>query len=359
MANLQEFKCPSCGGSIEFDSNIQKMRCPYCDTEFDMAAIRQLEEELVAEGSEEMDWSQNTENQWQDEEGNHMVVYVCKSCGGEIAADRTMVASSCPFCDNQVVMSGNLSGELRPDYVIPFKLDKAAAKEGLYKHFKGKRLLPKLFKDENHIDEVKGVYVPFWLFDADVNGKIHYRGTRVRKWSTRDFDFIETSHFDILRGGSMAFDMVPVDGSTKMPEELMESIEPYNYKDNQEFTSAFLAGFVANKYDISAKESEGRANQRIRASTEHAFRSTVQGYATVTQTSSNLKLSNGQVKYALLPVWRLNTTWRGKQYIFAMNGQTGKFVGDLPLDKGAFVRYFALFTGIISILSFAIMWFIG
>jgi len=359
MTNLQQFKCPSCGGSIEFDSNIQKMRCPYCDTEFDMASIREMEEELASEGSDELNWNLDTSNQWQDEEGNNMVVYVCQSCGGEIATDRTTVASSCPFCDNQVVMSGNLSGELRPDYVIPFKLNKAAAKEGLYNHFKGKRLLPKVFKSENHIDEVKGVYVPFWLFDAEVNGRVHYRGTRVRKWSNRDFDFIETSHFDILRGGSMAFDKVPVDGSTKMPEDLMESIEPYNYRDNQKFSSAFLAGFVANKYDIGAKESEGRANQRIRATTEQAFRNTVQGYATVTQTSSNLKLSNGQVKYALLPVWRLNTTWRGKQYVFAMNGQTGKFVGDLPLDKGALVRYFALFTGIISVLSFVAMWFIG
>ena len=359
MTNLQQFKCPSCGGSIEFDSNIQKMRCPYCDTEFDMAAIRELEEELANEGPEEMHWHQDLDNEWQDEEGNNMRVYVCQSCGGEIVTDQTTVASSCPFCDNQVVMSGNLSGELRPDYVIPFKLDKAAAKKGLYDHFKGKRLLPKVFKDENHIDEVKGVYVPFWLFDADVNGRIHYRGTRVRKWSDSNFDYIETSHFDILRGGGMAFDKVPVDGSTKMPDALMESIEPYDYKGTQDFSSAFLAGFLANKYDITAKDSEGRANQRIKATTEQAFRNSVQGYATVTQTSSNLKLSNGKVKYALLPVWRLNTTWRGKQYVFAMNGQTGKFVGDLPLDKGAFVGYFALFTAIITAVSFVAMWFIG
>jgi predicted RNA-binding Zn-ribbon protein involved in translation (DUF1610 family) len=324
-----------------------------------MASIREMEEELAAEGPEELDWGHDTASNWEGEEGNNMVVYSCRSCGGEIAVDRTTVASSCPFCDNQVVMSGNLSGELRPDYVIPFKLDKKAAKEGLYNHFKGKRLLPKVFKDENHIDEVKGVYVPFWLFDADVEGRIHYRGTRVRTWSNRDFDFIETSHFDILRGGSMAFDMVPVDGSTKMPDNLMESIEPFNYKDTKEFSSAFLAGFVANKYDITAKESESRANQRIKASTEQAFRNTVQGYATVSQTNSNLKLKNGQVKYALLPVWRLNTTWQGKQYVFAMNGQTGKFVGDLPLDKGALIRYFTLFTGIISVIIFVIMLFIG
>jgi predicted RNA-binding Zn-ribbon protein involved in translation (DUF1610 family) len=359
MANLQDFKCPSCGGAIGFDSNIQKMKCPYCDTEFDMAAIRELEEELASEGPEEMHWHQDTGNEWEGEEGEGMSLYVCQSCGGEIVVDQTTAASSCPFCDNPVVMSGNISGELKPDYVLPFKLDKVAAKEGLLNHFKGKRLLPKFFKDENHIDEVKGIYVPFWLFDADVNGRIHYRGTKVRKWSDSNFDYIETSHFDILRGGGMAFDKVPVDGSTKMPDKLMESIEPYNYKDTKEFSSAFLAGFLANKYDISAKECESRANQRIKATTEQAFRNTVQGYATVTQTSSNLKLSNGSVKYALLPVWRLNSTWRDKQYVFAMNGQTGKFVGDLPLDKGAFVRYFALFTGIIAVLSFVAMWFIG
>ena len=72
-------------------------------------------------------------------------------------------------------MMGQVSGALKPDYVIPFKIDKKAAKEALQRHYKGKKLLPKIFKKENHIDEIKGVYVPFWLFDADADADIRYK----------------------------------------------------------------------------------------------------------------------------------------------------------------------------------------
>ena len=70
-----------------------------------------------------------------------------------------------------------LSGMLKPDYVIPFKLDKKAAKAAYMRHIEGKRLLPKLFRDQNHIDEIKGIYVPFWLFDADADRqcRLHQR----------------------------------------------------------------------------------------------------------------------------------------------------------------------------------------
>ena len=86
--------------------------------------------------------------------------YSCKSCGGEIVGDDTMAASACPFCGNPIVLTGQFAGDLRPDLIIPFKLDKKAAKEKLQEHLKGKTLLPKVFRSQNHIDEIKGVYVP-------------------------------------------------------------------------------------------------------------------------------------------------------------------------------------------------------
>lgn len=139
-----------------------------------------------------------------------------------------MAATSCPFCDNPIVMMGQFAGALKPDLVIPFKLDKKAAKEGLKKHLTGKRLLPKIFKDQNHIDEIKGIYVPFWLFDTNVDATVRYRATKVRMWSDSDYDYTETSHFMVHWGGSIGFENVPVDGSTKMADDLMESIEPFN-----------------------------------------------------------------------------------------------------------------------------------
>lgn len=166
MAKMQEFKCPCCGGSIEFDSSVQKMKCPFCDTEFDVGTLSEYAQTVEEEQPEDMSWSDEAGSEWQDGESEGLRTYVCKSCGGEIVGDANTAATACPFCGSPVVMTGQLSGALKPDYVIPFKLDKKAAKERLKKHLTGKRLLPKAFKSENHISEVKGIYVPFWLYDT-------------------------------------------------------------------------------------------------------------------------------------------------------------------------------------------------
>ncbi len=347
MADLQEYKCPCCGGAIEFDSTLQKMKCPYCDTEFEMETLKQYDEDLKAQ-PDDMTWETQAGSQWQDGETDGMQVYVCKSCGGEIISGETTGATSCPYCDNPVVMMGQFSGALRPDFVIPFKVNKEAAKMALKKHVEGKKLVPKVFKDQNHIDEIKGIYVPFWLFDTDSDAKIHYLATKVRRWSDSRYTYKETSFFSLLRAGNVSFQRVPVDGSTQMPDDLMESIEPYNFKDAVDFQTAYLAGYLADKYDVSAEESIERANQRIKRSTEEVFRSTIHGYSTVTPDGSSVKFKNGSAKYALYPVWILNTSWEGKKYIFAMNGQTGKFVGDLPLDKGAYWRWWGGLTAAFS-----------
>lgn len=346
MAQLLEYKCPCCGGAISFDSSLQKMKCPYCDTEFEMETLAQYDDALNNEKPDDLNWETEAGSEWNDGEADNMSVYVCNSCGGEIVGDANMAATSCPFCSNPVVITGKLSGSLKPDFIIPFKLDKKAAKAAFMNHLSKKRLLPKIFKDQNHIDEIKGLYVPFWLFDADADADIRYKATRVRVWSDRNYNYTETSFYSVLRSGSLAFDSVPVDGSTKMPDDLMESLEPYDMSEAVDFQTAYLAGYLADKYDVSAEDSVSRANERVRESTLNAFANTVHGFSNVTPESSSIRLSNGKAKYALYPVWLLNTTWNGNTYTFAMNGQTGKFVGDLPIDKGAYGRWFALIAGI-------------
>jgi len=359
LAALQEYKCPCCGGAIAFDTQVQKMKCPYCDTEFEMETLAAYDNELQGEGTDDMQWETSAGAEWTEGEADGLRVYSCKSCGGEIVGDDTLAATACPFCGNPVVMMGQFAGALKPDYVIPFKLDKKAAKAALQKHYGGKRLLPKAFKDQNHIDEVKGVYVPFWLFDTDANARIRYRATTVRHWEDSNYEYTETSHFSVFRGGSIGFERVPVDGSTKMEDDLMESIEPYNFADAVDFQTAYLAGYLADKYDVSAEESIERANERIKRSTERAFAETVDGYDSVTPEATNIQLNNGSAKYALYPVWLLNTTWNGQKFTFAMNGQTGKLVGDLPLDKGAYKKWLFGLTAICGAVAFGIsylMW---
>ncbi len=351
MSNLLIYKCPCCGGKIEFDTSLQEMKCPYCDTTFDVAALKEYDDILNSPQQDNMQWETNPGSEWSDNEKDSINVYVCNSCGGEIVGDETTAATSCPFCDNPVIMTGKLSGALKPDFVIPFKLDKNQAKEGLKKHLQGKRLLPNVFKDQNHIDEIKGIYVPFWLFDADANANIHYKGTKSRTWSDANYVYHETRFYSIHRAGSLSFDRVPVDGSSKMADELMQSIEPYNFSEAVDFQTAYLSGFFADKYDVSAEDSIENANSRIKRTTENAFRNTVHGFNSVIPEHTQLSLENGKAKYALYPVWILNTTWNNQKYTFAMNGQTGKFVGDLPLDK---CKFFTWLCGLGAGLSAAI-----
>ena len=340
MPDLIEYKCPCCAGTIVFDSGSQKMKCPSCGTEFDIETLKSLQHEKNSNeaAASELDWGKHEGEQWSAEEAGAMRVYVCQACGGEVVADQTTAATTCPFCGNAVVMKGQVYGDLKPEGIIPFKLDKKAAKEGLQEHLKGKKLLPKVFTSQNHIDEIKGVYVPFWVYDAEVAADITYNATKIRRWSDNDNDYKETSHYFVRRSGTIGFNNVPVECSTKADDALMESIEPFDSSQEVPFDTAYLSGYMADRYDIESEKCVERANQRIEESTKREFEEDVIGYDSKNVQEAKINLNHPKSRYVLYPVWLLNTTWKDKQYTFAMNGQTGKFVGDLPVDRGAFWR---------------------
>ncbi len=359
MSAITEQKCPCCGGAVEFDVSSQNLKCPYCGTEFDIAALQQAEaNEATVRAADSVNWN-NQSAGWAAGETDGMSVYGCNSCGGEIIADATTGATTCPYCGNQVVVKGQFSGALRPDLVIPFKLDKKAAKEALKKHISNKKFVPKLFKSDNKLDEIKGVYVPHWLFSGDAVANAGYKGTTTKRWSDSDNNYVETSHYDIYRSGSVRFENIPVDGSTKMPDDLMESIEPFNVKEAVDFNTAYLAGYLADKYDVSVDDSFGRANERVKQSASDALKGTIKGYDTVNTVNVNMNIANGSYKYALYPVWLLTSKWNGKSYTFAMNGQTGKMTGDIPTDNKAVLTASAIAGAAIGAVLYGIAWLIA
>lgn len=205
MSAIKEYKCPACGGTMEFDSTSQKMKCPYCDTEISVEEYEALNESQTSEDKKSGQTEKNTKE-------STFVTYICESCGGEITTDKTTGATTCPFCGNRVVLKGQFEGGLKPDYVIPFKLDKKAAKAAYQKHLEGKAFVPSVFKEENHIDEIVGIYVPFWLFDMETNALVTYDAERSRVWMSGDVEYTEHEFFKIERGGTMAFEHIPEDG---------------------------------------------------------------------------------------------------------------------------------------------------
>lgn len=355
---LMEYKCPNCGGPLNYEPGTRDMVCPYCDSVVSIEALEAMDALLEEETDREaQDWSY-AGNSWQAGEQDGMAVYACNSCGGEIIGDESLGATSCPFCGNRVVISSKFSGTLRPDLVIPFKLNREDAKKALLNHYAGKKLLPRVFRDQNHLDEIKGVYVPFWLFDAETDVRADYEAKKVKRWSDSQYDYTETSHYHVHREGVMAFDQVPVDGSEAIDDTLMESLEPFDLGEAVDFQTAYLAGYFANKYDVEAKDCFPRADERIQKSARQAFYNTVKGYQTVNPKREEVTLTDSRVRYALLPVYLLSTSWENRHYLFAMNGQTGKFVGDLPLDKKAARTWFFKIFGIAAVILVALSQFL-
>ena len=364
MADVQEFKCPRCGGKLEFDAAGQTMKCPFCDSTFDPETLRKASEQATSgpadapRQDEDATWH-GAGQDWNGDEAAAVQSYICKSCGGEILSEETTAATACPFCGNPVVLSGRVSGTLKPDYVIPFKLTRQQAMDAMKKYVKSKRFTPRFFASENRLQEIRGLYVPFWLFDSDVSASAQYDASTTRRWSDASYDYVETSRYEVYRSGTMRFENIPVDGSKKMPDDLMDSLEPFFMDDAVDFQTAYLSGFLADKYDVTMEDSMPRANARTRSSAKAALLSSVKKYDTVVPKSESVQIAPGKAKYALFPVWLLNTKYQGKSYTFAMNGQTGRFIGNLPISKGKLAGLFAGVAAGVSVATFLFGLFSG
>ncbi len=337
--NTTNYQCPSCTAPLRFDGSTQLLQCDHCNSSYPVAEIEAIYNPGQAPPPEENVWSTANLNSDWGEDGENMRVYNCTSCGAEIICDATTAATSCHYCGNKTIIEGQFAGTLRPDYVIPFKLSKEEATAALKEHCKNKKFLPNDFLSQTHIDEIKGVYVPFWLFDTTVDADIMFDSQKSTSHTSGNYRITNTEHYKVRRAGSVSFHDIPVDGSTKMPDDYMESIEPYDYSLMVPFSAAYMPGFFADKFDVDAKTCTPRAEQRSSSATVSLVSGSVIDYSKNTISSKNINLTHGEVRYAMAPVWLLTTRYKEKVYLFAMNGQTGKFVGDLPCDKGKYSRY--------------------
>ena len=139
----------------------------------------------------------------------------------------------------------------------------------------------------------------------------------------------------------MSFDKIPADASSKMPDAHMDAIEPFDYSELKPFSNAYLPGFLADKYDVKPEDCYARVDLRAQNTAEELIVGTVSGYSSCTPESRQISVRRTRTSYALLPVWLLATKYDGKNYLFAMNGQTGKLIGDLPVSKGKMLAWFA------------------
>ena len=337
-------KCPACSAPIMFNPKLNKWKCEYCNSEFSLEEMQKYNNASSEENNEK----------GEDTEDLELVSYKCQNCGAEIVADENTAATFCVYCGSVAILKSKLSGKFAPDSIIPFKKTREEAVKAFESLAKGRPLCPKDFTDKKNIEKIKGVYIPFWLHNITVKGELDSKATRVSTWTTGDYVFTKTDYYELLRDGEVSYIRVPVDGSTNFDNDIMNSVEPFNYDELIKYNHAYLSGFFAEKYDVPTEDTIKEASDRALESTKDIFYEGVAMYNNRYYTKNTLKPIENSTEYALLPVWMVNVKYGNKNYIFAMNAQTGKFIGDIPLDKGKAWRYGILMFIIIAVISYLV-----
>jgi len=300
------FKCKNCGGNVVYSPEKKKMVCPFCDGE-DSYSRKDKETSYGLE--------------------------VCPECGGTIPVEQFDSAMKCPYCDNSVIFNERVEGEYLPKYVIPFELGKEKCKSMIRDKFKRLTFAPSDFLSEVRLDSMQGIYVPFWFYDYKTNAVYNGEGTKVRHWVSGNYRYTETSYYAIVRDMDIPFEKLPADASIKMPDDVMDLMEPYDYSKIQDFQPEFLSGFNAEYYNMPSEEIEGRARKKMEDDAHAILRNTISGYVSVVTNSQSISVLDRKTDYGLMPVWNYVYQYKGKDYPFFVNGETGKIIGTAPLSK--------------------------
>lgn len=325
------FKCKNCGGNVIYSPEKRGMFCPFCDS---------------AGSDERMDY----------DEGE---LTVCPNCGGEVPVEQHTSATKCPYCDNYLIFNSRVEGEYEPKLIIPFRMGKETCKSRIRDKFRKCLFAPTDFLSEVRLNDMIGVYVPYWFYDYDVNCRFQGEGTKLRSWRAGDIQYTETSYYNVQRNIDIDFRKIPVDASIGMPDGVMDLMEPFEYGELETFKPEYMSGFYSEKYNMTSDLVENRANRKMKDDASKLVHESYSGYNTVRTIVNNVQVKDNDVNYGLLPIWKYIYTYKEKEYPFYVNGQTGKIVGTAPVSKAKIWSYagtlwacltavMVLFNGIMS-----------
>lgn len=318
------FKCKNCGANTVWSPDHQRMCCPHCDG-LDS-------EELVT-----------NENQYQ-----------CLSCGAPMEPKPYDSAIPCEHCGAYMIFDERIRGKYEPHLVIPFRISKAKAKELLREKFEKRIFLPSGFLREASLDKLEGQYIPFFLFDIHCHYRYSARAKKVRTWTVGNTEYTETSYYQIYRTMDADFNRVPTDASLAMPDTEMDLLEPFDYTGMYSFQPKFMSGYRGELYSLDAQTLEPRAKSKVRNDAHTLMRESIGSYTSVTPECDDCQCQTQQENYALLPVWSYTYHYRGKDYHFHLNGETGKLVGKAPMSIGKIIGCTATVFTLVTAMGYMI-----
>lgn len=358
------YKCPNCGGPLKFNPDKQLFSCEYCMSDFGEQKIQQMyaeREEKVsqAEKAEQQAQEQAKQNSQQNNSEQNAneeeaVVYTCPSCGAEVVTTASTAATTCFYCQNPVVLGGRLSGEFKPNRVIPFALTKEKAIEKFLDMCKKKWFLPKGFASKKQFEKLTGVYFPYWYIDTQKEANITAKGEKIRSWRVGNKRYTETSVYQLHRSGDLTIKNVFERALKNEDREMLQCVHPFDLSQARDFSMSYLSGFQAEKRDIEIADISESVENRIKDYAQQLLKDTMDGYTGIVTESYNDRIDMQSWNYTLLPVWVATYKYNGTILPFAINGQTGKTYGKLPTSKGKLAILFA----IVFVVSFIIL-FLG
>lgn len=352
--SVKNYKCINCGSGINFEPRSGKWHCDSCGSEFtkqDLDAFYDNKNDGVPDYSEHRDDSNIDVAYSENVDTENLNTYNCSNCGGEIIADDETVATFCPYCKSSAILKSRLSGEFNPRYLIPFKYDEKSAKDLYSKWIKKKIYTPKSFKEKETIDEIKGLYAPYWLYDMDISGGFNGTGTMVSTWSDSEYNYTKTDYYSISRGGNNSYKRVPADAATKLDDNMMNNIEPYNYDEITDFAMPYMSGFFAERYDLDANVCADQAKSKARTYFESRLKGTVLGYSSFSIIHQSYAFDSIKSSYAMLPIYYLANYYKKDKREFIINGQTGKIYGNPPISPLLLIKRFLILFAIFYVIS--------
>lgn len=356
MSVILEQKCPKCGGTTHFDPKTQMLVCDYCDSIFPFD-IEKVQSEAVTEDFRFEDFAKGYESP----DAESLPIYLCESCGAELIAPAEQISLTCPYCGNHIVLSDKVSGNLRPNGIIPFKVAAKELPDLLRTFYQDKKLLPKSFFSDAAMSKITGVYVPFWIFSGRVVGSASFIASLSSTRKEGDYIITDTSFYEVQTGVDAAFQNIPVDASKRISDKMMDSLEPFDMGEVKPFDVGYLAGFTSDRFDSSSDDMEARAKGRIDNTANSLLAAQAGSFEKIKIAGGDLKTTLS-AQYYLLPVYLFKLRFLNKDYAFAVNGQSGRIVGELPssavLSRIYFLkRFIPISMGVL--LAFILKYFLG
>lgn len=334
MSQITDFKCPCCGGFVEFDPASQQFKCLYCG----QVLTRDDLTETAQKPQADQEQARPETLEQPPAEGAYRA-YHCRSCGAQIVTTATTAATRCYYCHNPVVLSDRLDGDFRPDGVIPFALDKKGAKEAFAKFIAGKKFVNRAFYSQAQLEDFSGVYYPYWMGDVEGSASFDGEGTRVSVAHGPQYTVTTTRHYRVQREGKVGFRNLFRKALTSADRTLSEGIHPYRYGEMKNYTPEYLSGFMAEMRDVPEDSAKAEMLQEVEQQIPGMLKRD-NTYDTLNGRTS-FRAEKTRMRYVLLPAWVL--TWKGKgenaTYYYMMNGQTGEVCGKLPVDKGKLILW--------------------